>query len=148
MTRHTLFSILLLLGGIAPAAAQEGLQIASLFGGRYKDRADAIEVNVKGQRLREYKLTLFRSLTLAPTPQETRTIERMVQADCARAEIKEVAQGNHLYYGSYQLNDTGNEHRYIFYRNNALRNRDDGKLTLIYMEGTATLEDLKRVFAK
>lgn len=131
------------------AAAQDGLQIASLFGGHYKGHADANEVHYEGKQLRSYKLTLFRSLTLTPGPQEAAAIEKKVRADCARAVEKEVGlRGGRLYYGFYRLPATGKVHRYVFYRNNALRNHSNGKLTLIYMEGSASIEDLKRNFAR
>jgi len=148
MTRRILLSLLLLMSGTGPLFAQKGLQIAALFDGRYRDRTDAVEVHYEGRRLRKYRLTLFRSLTLTPTPQEVRSIEKMVQADGARAEVKEVARGNRLYYGFYQMPGPAGGHRYVFYRNDALRLRPHGKLTLIYMEGTASLEDLKRAFSK
>lgn len=149
MIRRICFFIALLLGTACHAAAQDGLQIASLFGGRYKGRADATEVHYEGKQLRSYKLTLFRSLTLTPSLHEAAAIEKKVWDDCVRAVEKEVGlHGGRLYYGFYRLPDTGKAHRYVFYRNNALRNHSNGKLTLIYMEGSASIEDLKRDFAK
>lgn len=149
MIRRVFIFIAFLFGIACHAAAQDGLQIAALFGGKYKGRTDATEVHYEGKQLRSYKLTLFRSITITPGAQEAAAIEKMVRADCAKAAEKEVGlHGGRLYYGFYRLPATATANRYIFYRNNALRNHSNGKLTVIYMEGTASIEDLKRNFAK
>ena len=103
-------------------SAQSGLNIARLFDGRYHKNKDATEVLMKGRQLNAYKLSLFRSLTLGPQ------------------------SGNAAF---YQLPSRGKTHRYIFYSNSgAGRGTAASKITLIYMEGTATLSELKRTFKK
>ena len=47
--------------------AQAGLHIANLFGERFRNRKDATEVVIGGDRLKPYKLNLFRSLTIKPS---------------------------------------------------------------------------------
>lgn len=129
--------------------AQRGLQIASLFDGCYHGRTDATEVVLKGRKLRPYHLTLFRSLTLKPSATEAADIERRVKQDVRNAKDKEVGmKGGRLYYGFYQLSGTSDTHRYLFYRNNALLQSSDASLTLIYMEGSATLDELRKHFGK
>lgn len=149
MIRQTIILLTILLGCASHAAAQDGLRIATLFGGHYKSRADATEVHYEGRQLQSYKLTLFRSLTLTPSAQDAANIEKKVRADCAKAVEREAGlHGGRLYYGFYRLPTSGKENRYVFYRNNALRDPENGKLTIIYMEGTASIEDLKHSFAK
>lgn len=131
------------------AKAQDGLHIASLFNGQYHDHKDATEVLMKGRKLAPYHLTLFRSLTLNTATARTLPIEKLVRADGANAVDKEVnLRGGHLYYGFYQLKPKGKTHRYLFYRNNSLKPGTGHPLTLtlIYMEGTATIDELKRTF--
>ena len=133
-----------------PLCAQTGLHIASVFNGQYRQRKDATEVLLKGKKISQYKLSLFRSLTLPPSNAERDRIERLVQADARQAIDKEVSlRGGHLYYGFYQLKPQGRTRRYIFYRNNALhpsKAGDNKTLTIIYMEGTATIEELQKIF--
>lgn len=149
MKRILILSLALLLGCLAQVAAQTGLQVDAHFGGRHKGRADITEVYHAGKQLSRYGLTLFRSLTLVPTAAEAAAIERSVVADGRGATDKDVGlHAGRLYYGFYQLPDRKGVHRFIFYRNNALRGTAGATLTLIYMEGHASVADLKRQFAR
>lgn len=133
-----------------PIAAQKGMQIAELFDGRFKKDHRAVEVLIKGKELKQYHLTLFRSLTISNAPQTFEKMEALVRKDAVHAIDKEVGTiNNRLYYGFYcfpaQDNDT---YRYLFYRNTAAKT-NSGKqpeATLVYMEGQVTLEELKRMF--
>ncbi len=132
-------------------SAQKGLHIAPLFNGQFRDDKGTTEVLMKGRKLAPYKLTLFRSLTLSIAHANVAQIERLVQADGATAVDKESGRRDgRLYYGFYQLKPARQTRRYLFYRNNALRpgNGRTGTLTLIYMEGTATIEELRRTFGQ
>ena len=132
-----------------PAFSQEGLSINGLFGGPYKNREDAVETYMKGKVLKVYRLTLFRSIKLTPVGNEALSIERRVRADTRGAVDKEVGTiGRRLYYGFYRLRPNGKANRYIFYRNNALRKGVHPTLTVVYMEGSATIENLKSIFGK
>lgn len=131
------------------ASAQEGLQINGIFNAGYRTRKDATEVLLRGDRLREYGLKYFRSLTFNPTYTELAAVERRVKADAAGAVDSESAtMGKHLYYGIFQLKPRGRVQRYIFYRNNGLGKSGKRGVTLIYMEGKTTLAELKRNFAR
>ena len=133
-----------------PLGAQEGLHINALFGDRYKNRADATEVLLKGRQIRDYGLTLFRSISLPGNTVEARQIETLVGKDAAGATDKEAGmKGGRLYYGFYRLKPKeGKLNRYIFYRNNALKDKAKPTLTLIYMEGTASIEQLRQRFGR
>lgn len=150
MKHHILLGLLLLLFCL-PLQAQKNLHIASLFDGQYRDRKDATEVLMKGRKLVPYKLTLFRSLTLNTTTVNVAQIEKLVRADGATAIDKEAgSRGGRLYYAFYQLKPAGDTRRYLFFRNNSLQTGSGKKntLTVIYMEGTATIEELKHTFGQ
>ncbi len=138
------------LGAVLPLSAQKGLQIDDFFGGRFRESADATEVLLKGQGVEKYDLTLFRSLSLPGNTPEAVEIEKAVKADVAAAIDKEAGlRGGRLYYGFYRLKPGRNKlNRYIFYRNDALRDGAKPQLTLIYMEGKAGIEQLRRTFSK
>ena len=148
MKRHLLSTIIFLFSFIS-AVAQSGLHVNSLFGGKFQNRSDATEVTLKGRKISKYKLSLFRSLTISGKSAEAREVERLVKADAAKAVDKESgSKGARLYYGFYRLHPQGKQNRYIFYRNNALKAGAKPVLTLIYMEGTASIAELKQNFSK
>lgn len=131
------------------ATAQEGLQINSFFDKHYKEWKKATEVLVKGKQLKPYDLTLFRSITLKDLPEEALKIEACVMKDVEKAVDKEEGRiGERLYYGFYCLPPRYEmTYRYLFYRNTSVKKdaRQD-EVTLVYMEGYATLDELKRIF--
>lgn len=126
---------------------QEGLNVSRLFDGQYKQQTNAIEVLVKGRKLKPYNLTLFRSLTVKNSPKEFQQIEELVVQDGLQALDKETGMiGGKLYYGFYRLPPTGERYRYLFFRNSSLRKVESDEVTVVYMEGYATLEELKQMF--
>lgn len=131
--------------------AQKGLHVAQLFDGRYHKRKDATEVLMKGRQLSAYKLSLFRSLTLGPQSGNASVIEPLVKADGRSAIDKELTtRGGRLAVAFYQLPSVGKTRRYLYYSNAgaAAGAAQASQITLIYMEGTATLDELKRSFKK
>lgn len=148
--KRLLLLLALLLGAAATAGAQKGLQIAAYFGSDYQKRADATEVLLGSDALKPYRLTLFRSLTLKADLHEAERIEKAIARDTRNAQSREQGKrAGRLYYGYYELPKTSDGlRRYIFYRNNALQAGSDGLLTLIYMEGHATMSFIRKSFAK
>ena len=134
---------------VVEAWSQEGLYIAELFNGQYKRNDNAIEVIVKGNQLERYRLKVFRSLTVKNDPKDFERIEKLVLQDEKNAINKEAGHiGQRLYYAFYCLPSKKNHYCYIFYRNSSLRKVEDNELTLIYMEGNVTLDELKAMFKK
>ena len=85
-----------------PLMAQKGLQVNTLFDGRFKKDHRAVEVLIKGKELKKYHLSLFRSLTVTNAPAVFREMETLVCQDAKSAVDKEVGTiGNRLYYGFY-----------------------------------------------
>ncbi len=145
--RHIILTIVLFCSSVLGSVAQEGLGVANVFDGRYKNNVNAVEVRVEGRRLKEYNLAMFRSLTLKNMPEEFRRIEEWVRMDSRLAVDKESGLiGGKLYYGFYLLPPKGDKYRYLFYRNSSLRGSENNEVTVVYMEGYATLEELKKMF--
>ncbi len=149
MKRFALLLAALLLA-LLTAAAQEGLKIDQLFDGKFNDRKGTTEILVKGKRARSYGLSLFRSLTFRPTEKEALWVERLVRADRPQASNLEEGRKNaRLYYSFYEFPPLADgQHRYLFYRNNQLKEGAKGMLTVIYMEGTASMAELRRRFGQ
>ena len=141
--------IVLMLALVMEGQSQTGLQIAELFNGQYKRKDNAIEVVVKGNQLERYKLKVFRSLTVKNDPKDFERIEKLVEQDEKNAISKETGRiGERLYYAFYCFPSEKEHYRYIFYRNSSLRKTESNELTLIYMEGNVTMDELKIMFKK
>ncbi len=141
--------IVLMLALVMEGQSQTGLQIAELFNGQYKRKDNAIEVVVKGNQLERYKLKVFRSLTVKNDPKDFERIEKLVEQDEKNAISKETGRiGERLYYAFYCFPSEKEHYRYIFYRNSSLRKTESNELTLIYMEGNVTMDELKTMFKK
>ena len=147
--RRVFTFIILTLVFVVEGQSQTGLQIAELFNGAYKRKDNAIEVVVKGSQLERYRLKVFRSLTIKNDPKDFERIEKLVEQDEKKAISKETGRiGERLYYAFYCLPPEKEHYRYIFYRNSSLRKTESNELTLIYMEGNVTMDELKKMFKK
>lgn len=128
--------------GASSSIAQDQLNIAKIFDGRYHDESRASETQISGDKLSPYSLTLYRSLTLTDMPEEAAKIEPLVTRDGAKAIDREVSyRDGGLYYGFYQLQCRGAKQCYLFYLN---QNRAKGnKIIIIYLEGFASPDKIK-----
>ena len=103
---------------------------------------------VQGKELKPYNLTLFHSVTFDNVKTSSEKIEEWIETDSREAYDKEVGRiKGKLYYGFFCLPPHKGKNRYLFYRNAALQaDSKDQSLTLVYMEGYTTLEQLKKMF--
>lgn len=129
------------------ASAQKNMKIDELFADEYRNRDNVVEVIVKGEKVKAYKLTLFRSLTVKNDAALAQKMEQAVNADAKTASDKETGLvGGKLYYGFFSFPNGNGTYRYLFYRNNLLRKGAAPETTIVYMEGKATLKELKEMF--
>lgn len=147
MKRLKTILIILALGAL-PTLAQKNLKIDRVFEHNYIERHKATEVMVQGRELKPYNLTLFRSVTFNDGQTLSAQVEQWVETDSREAYDKEVGRvKGHLYYGFFCLPAHKGKLRYLFYRNAALQpDGRDKSLSVVYMEGNATLEELKKMF--
>lgn len=149
MIRRLIFLLVLSLS-LLPAAAQQGLRVASLFGSgsALAGRPDVTEVYLSGKQLKSYRLTLFRSLKVArPEAADVARVEAALKQDLKQAADRQVIRrGKRIYYVNCRLPDRKGLHRYIIYRNNGAASTANRDLQLIYIEGKATAADLERMF--
>ena len=148
MKRTTIIILTCLLTTIA-AMAQNGLNINRLFDGRYKKAAGATEIIVTGIQAREIGLTVYHSISVTDKTQ-AEIIENLVVKDGAQAVDKEVEyRSGQLYYGFYTMKKSKRDNRYIFYLNqNLARKSPKNIVTLIYMEGLASPDEIKKLIRK
>lgn len=130
--------------------AQSGLNINSLFDGRYKTNPYAAEYIVTGPAAWDIDLEVYHSLKVTQKEQQE-LIESLVNKDGATAVDKEVQfRSGKLYYGFYTLSKTKKgRNRYIFFLNqNLAKKSPKNMVTLIYMEGKATPTQIKKLIRK
>lgn len=149
MKRITILIALMALT-VLPVLAQDGLNINSLFDGRYKSNPYAAEYIVTGPAAWDIDLEIYHSLKVTQKEQQD-LVESLVNKDGATAVDKEVQLRNgKLYYGFYTLRKTKKgRNRYIFFLNqNLAKKTPKNMVTLIYMEGKATPTQIKKLIRK
>ena len=130
--------ILLLLSSHLGLSAQKGLAIQTAFD-ELAVKKNATEVVMSGKRLKNFHLSLFHSLEIKnPSTSERQRISSLVQADAAQAITQEETPGHRF----FELPQRKGMHSYILYRNNSQT------ITLIYIEGKASLNQIKNYFQK
>lgn len=138
--------------------AQEGLNINKLFDKDLKakewvtiERHGVTEILVNGNKAKEMGLSIYHSLSVAQgTKSQWEPIEKLVEKDAAQALDKDVEYRNgQLYYGFYTLKPNKRNKRYIFYLNqNLARKSPKNVVTVIYMEGKKSPEEVKKLIRK
>lgn len=155
--KNVILTLLLLLLPLS-LAAQYDLAISKVLNGRYRKNKHTTNVEITSERLLEYHLDYYHSLTATDDDEIMDAIAAAVMADEPLSIEKDFSTiGTKLYYGFFQMKDdlpsTSSHkptvHRYIFFRD--MRQSPDhpaSTVTLIYMEGEATLDFLKRKFSR
>jgi len=133
-----LLLLLLLTGYAVTGQAQENLSINSIFG-KYGKQKGATMVVLSGEALNNYRLDLYRSITVKYDRVILEDIQQCLEMDKKQArQIKEVINNGIITSGYYQLPEEKNRmNRYILFKIGS-----DGTATLIYMEGGADSEEL------
>lgn len=140
----TLVSLLLL--GLT-ASAQRDLRCYPVFQGKVVPGKQMVVTEVRGSSMAAYKLDYYRGASFQVDETLTRQVAALVGADAHEAAVKETEKvGDLLTYALVQPASRGKMNRYLCYQ--AREVGEEWKVTLLYLEGTATLEDLRKVFDK
>lgn len=153
--------IIILLTGLLTASAamaQEGLNINKLFDKNLKtdewvthELNGITEIIVTGKKAKEMGLSTYHSVSIkSGTKQEREPFEKLVLKDGAQALDKDVEYRNgQLYYGFFTLKPNKHNKRYIFYLNQNLAKKSPKNIvTVIYMEGKKSPEEVKKLIRK
>ena len=140
-----LLSLLLYTGA---AFAQKGLNCYPVFQGKVIPERQMIMTEVRGDGMATYKLSYYRSVRFQVDTLTARKVAAMVEADAHAAVSAETEKtGELLTYGLVQLKPLGITRRYLCYQ--ARPTEYHGwVITIIYLEGSATLQDLRSMFEK
>ena len=107
-----------------------------------------VMTEVRGDGIATYKLNYYRSVRFHVDSLTARKVAAMVEADALSADSAETEKtGELLTYGLIQLKPFGVMRRYLCYQ--ARKTEFQGwMVTIIYLEGSATLQDLRSMFEK
>lgn len=147
----------MLLGITLSITAQEGLHINEVFEGRLIDKEEMRESLIKGESLAPYKLNVLHTIKFAASGKErarvdalfTKDMKESISDDESDIEYESEVEyvGSFIYYAIVQLTDTKKgRHRYICYQ--CREKSDHFDITLAYIEGKASLADLRKTFKK
>lgn len=134
--RTTLTVLLLTLA--ANVAAQQGLQIATVFQ-KYGKQKGVTMVELSNEIVEAYQMTLYKSLVFKDAGEALPTILRCLEADKKKAKkVKEVVANGEIKSGYYQLPQLKEDvNRFILFKTGK-----KGSATLIYIEGELDADDL------
>ncbi len=151
--KRTLFILSMLIGICLSTSAQRGLQINEVFEGKVIAKQYMQESLIKGDNVEPYKLRLLHTVKfLANNSQRAKAdalfnidMKERISDDDSNMEME--TRDGFLYYAIVQLtdNDKGS-HRYICYQCRPKSTKFD--ITMVYMEGEASLADLRKTFKR
>ena len=151
--KRTLFILSMLIGICLSTSAQQGLQINEVFEGKVIAKQYMQESLIKGDNVAPYKLKLLHTVKfLANNSQRAKAdalfnidMKERISDDDSNMEME--TRDGFLYYAIVQLtdNDKGS-HRYICYQCRPKSTKFD--ITMVYMEGEASLADLRKTFKR
>lgn len=148
--KRTLIILLCLLAPLTAVLAQKGLHVAPIFQGEVIPKKRMMETMARGESLEKYKLTLFHSLKMNVDVFERGTILERVLADVNGLESKNVeweSENNNVAYCIACLPGGKSKHRYLCYQ--CYEASQGGfNITLVYLEGSASMSDLRKTFKK
>lgn len=142
-----LISILALLLFPGAAGAQRGLNCYPVFRGDVIPKKQMVVTEARGASMATYKLSYYRSVRFQADAQMVSQVAALVDADALAATSAETeTTGELLTYALVQLKPSGKTRRYLCYQ--ARPDGDAWNVTILYLEGTSTLEDLRSMFNK
>ena len=142
-----LLCFLALLLSVGAAFAQRGLNSNAIFRGRVIPSERMVRTEVRGSSMTTYKLDFYRSVRFQVDKKTALEVAALVKADAEAAISAETEMtGDLLTYALVQPAQRGKTHRYLCYQA-----RPEGPawiITILYLEGSATLADLRSMFDK
>lgn len=142
MKRFLLITLLLFLPIGWLLMAQSSFAVKKVFDGKVLGSKAVVETMISGRQLASYHLDSFHSLRYSAGVEEAAVVEDLVLEDATHAAEKEtVFVEGKLAYAVLAFMTEPSWNEYICYQS------DGTTASLVYMAGSATLDDLKSIFA-
>lgn len=157
--------ILIMMGISLCMMAQKELRINEVFSGKMISSKNVTETLIQGKSLESCKLDKLHTIKLNATEHERNDIEKLFKADIKDAtginddvvesrnnyirnndNMELEIRNGHIYYAVVQLQDFRGKHRFVCYQ--CKKTGDEYKITLAYMRGEASMNELRKMFKK
>ncbi|MBR5736840.1 MAG: hypothetical protein IKX60_08645 [Bacteroidales bacterium] len=127
--------------------AQRGLNCFPIFEGKVVPAKQMVLTEVRGGGMATYKLDYYRGITFTVDSALAEKVSALVGQDAVDAESCETEKvGDLLTYALIQPKVSGRIRHYLCYQ--AKPAGSQWRITILYLEGPATLEDLRSMFEK
>ena len=145
MKKYLLFLVALLMV-TGTARAQRGLNCSAVFKGKIVPTNKMIETEVRGSRISTYKLDYYHCVQFQTDETTTRKVAGLVSSDAAARSAEIENTGEILTYALIQPKPFRKANRYLCYQARPVGH--GWIITLLYLEGSATLDELRNMFEK
>ena len=127
------------------ASAQSELHVGAIFDGKVVSPNAMKETFIRSSQLDFYNLELYHSVSFTGNEQVLAEVSRLVLADAENATEQEIhMNGGKLVYAILTFERTNHENWFICYQ--CVSKAGSYAITLVYLQGPATLDNLKILF--
>ena len=143
--KRLLLIITALMLSIWTASAQGNLQVGPIFDGKVVPPKVMKETFIKSAQLDPFNLEQYRSVSFTGDDKVLEEVSRRVLADAENATDQEIhMKEGKLVYAILTFEGANHNNRFICYQ--CVSKNGSNAITLVYMHGPATLDDLKKLF--
>ena len=143
--RRIVLIITALMLSIGTASAQKDLQVGAIFDGKVIPPKVMKETFIKSAQLDPFNLEQYRSVSFTGDDKVLEEVTRRVLADAENATDQEIHMNQgRLVYAILTFERANHDNRFICYQ--CVTKAGSHSITLVYMHGPATLNDLKKIF--
>ena len=140
--------ILILIVLLLPAwtvSAQGDLQVGAVFDGKVVPQKAMKETFIRSSQLDPYNLEQYHSVSFTGDDQVLAEVSRRVLSDAGKATDQEIhMDSGKLVYAILTFESANYDNRFVCYQ--CVSKAGSYAITLVYMHGPATLDDLKKLF--
>lgn len=145
--KRLLICIMALLLFSGAAFAQRGLNCYPVFRGKIVPAKRMIVTEARGESMATYKLDYYHSVQFQVDEETAKKVTELIQADAADAQSAQTEMtGELLTYALIQPTPFARVRRYLCYQARPVGTA--WIITILYLEGSATLDDLRSMFEK
>lgn len=143
--KRILLIITALVLSVWTASAQKGLQVGPIFDGKVIPSKAMKETFIKSAQLDPFNLERYHSVSFSGDDTVLEEVSRRVLSDAENATDQEIHMNKgKLVYAILTFEGANRDNRFICYQ--CVSKDGSNSITLVYMHGPATLDDLKRLF--
>ncbi|MBO6045200.1 MAG: hypothetical protein J6P69_05050 [Bacteroidales bacterium] len=140
-----LFTLLLLLP--LAAMSQDRLRSSAVFEGKVVPKDRMVETIVKGDYLKDYGLSLFRSVRMDVDDEDLGSISALILEDASDAASKGTEiDHNRLSYALIAFEPDSDGRYFLCFQSKPSSEEGTTSVIVVYMEGDTTLTNLKKMF--